>query len=272
MTDLSAKVQNAVPYDLTVVIPARDEARCVGQTVDSIFAAFFSSSVHLEVIVVDDHSADLTATIAREHGARLAYNRQTPGYGTTVRIGLNMARGRYVAVMVADGSDNPDDLVWMYDVITRGPGCDAVWGHRWGVGASVEGYPRLKRLVNRLGNRLVGRVLRSSYSDWTNPFKLYRTELVKNALPSCRATDFSLGMELAARVWQARTEAFKLRIVPHHWKDRASGKSKFKVRHAFLFLRTLYRLLPQETRDGHRDSLGVILMFAGVMTAWLALR
>lgn len=51
---------------LSVIVPARNEAANIGRCVRSILQ---SNYPRLEVIVVDDHSTDATATLAREAGA-----------------------------------------------------------------------------------------------------------------------------------------------------------------------------------------------------------
>jgi len=79
-----------------------------------------------------------------------------------------------------------------------------------------------------------------SYDDWTNPFKLYPRTLLMSILKDTKATDFSLGFELALR-W---TKAGYLHlVVPHTWIERSVGTSKFQPRHALGFLRTLTRVV-----------------------------
>lgn len=53
------------------VIPAHDEARLIGDTLDAVHGAATALDLDYEVLVVDDASSDATAEIAREHGARV---------------------------------------------------------------------------------------------------------------------------------------------------------------------------------------------------------
>jgi glycosyltransferase involved in cell wall biosynthesis len=55
---------------VSVVIPARDEARTIGRTLEAVFAQE-APGVELEVLVVDDGSADGTAEVASGAGARV---------------------------------------------------------------------------------------------------------------------------------------------------------------------------------------------------------
>ncbi|GAB4183327.1 MAG: glycosyltransferase [Wenzhouxiangellaceae bacterium] len=57
----------AIASQITVLIPARNEAACIGRTL----TALRQQSSHMRVIVVDDQSQDETAAIARQHGAEV---------------------------------------------------------------------------------------------------------------------------------------------------------------------------------------------------------
>jgi chlorobactene glucosyltransferase len=54
---------------ITVIIPARDEAANIGQCLAAVVAQDYPKS-RLSVVVVDDHSADTTATLVRHFAAR----------------------------------------------------------------------------------------------------------------------------------------------------------------------------------------------------------
>lgn len=219
---------------LSVVIPARNEMDNVGRLVTRIRETFWFLE-DLEIIVVDDHSTDATAKEASDAGASVIFNQGLRGYGHTVRLGLRMALNDWVTIMVADGSDDPADLLKMW--LNVNEHVDAILGHRFMKGAMVTDYPWVKRIANRLGNRLAALMLYTSYTDLTNPFKIFRNAFVQAQLNGLTATDFSLGLELTARFIQDRRPFI---MVPINWKDRTIGTSKFRVKHALGFLRTLY--------------------------------
>jgi hopene-associated glycosyltransferase HpnB len=60
---------NGLWPDIAVIIPARDEAACVGQTVSSLLRQDYPGG--FRVILVDDQSRDATAQVAREAAAAL---------------------------------------------------------------------------------------------------------------------------------------------------------------------------------------------------------
>jgi glycosyltransferase involved in cell wall biosynthesis len=87
--------------DLSFVIPAYNEERLIGATVDAIHAAVRPLGRPYEIIVVDDSSTDATASLAVRHGARVvvANNRNI---GRTRNDGARQARGEYLFFVDAD--------------------------------------------------------------------------------------------------------------------------------------------------------------------------
>lgn len=214
--------------ELTVVIPARDEATCIRQTILGIQDHVPTARI---LVVVDDVK-DQTWHVAEDAGAD-AWVTGRRGYGHAVRAGLRDTRTPWVTVMTADGSDSPVDLRRMMTLAHSTQ--QSVFGDRFSSGRPIT-YPRLKWVINRLGNRLAARLIGTDYADLTNPFKLYPTTEVNALLPHCRATDMSLGFELACAYvlgggWFS--------TIPITWWDRTSGKSKFSSRQTLGYLRTL---------------------------------
>ena len=72
------------------------------------------------------------------------------GFGFAVRAGLDDFAGDAVAIVMADGSDAPEDLVAYHRLLEAGYDC--AFGSRFIRGATVDGYPRPKLVLNRLVN------------------------------------------------------------------------------------------------------------------------
>ena len=156
------------------------------------------------------------------------------GFGHAVRCGLAQYRGDTVCVVMADSSDSPNDLIAYYQKIQEGYQC--AFGSRFIAGARVEDYPFFKRLLNRLGNRLIGMLFRQRYYDFTNPFKCYRREVV-DAMQPLVAGQFNLAIEMSIK---AVAYGARYAVIPTSWKNREGGSSKFKTfRQAYLYLLTL---------------------------------
>ena len=93
--------------DVSVVIPARDEAARIGPCL----AGLAEDPDVAEVIVVDDRSSDGTADVAREHGARVVAGAEPPagwiGKPWALQQGLEAAAGDIVVSLDADTRPRP---------------------------------------------------------------------------------------------------------------------------------------------------------------------
>jgi hypothetical protein len=95
--------------EITVVLPAHNEAELLEQAVTEVVEGLRSRGRHFEVVVVENGSSDDTATIARRLEARIpelrAYSMGEPNYGKALRAGLLAARGDVVVNFDVDFCD-----------------------------------------------------------------------------------------------------------------------------------------------------------------------
>ena len=225
---------------LSVVIPAHNEAGSIRSTVDAIVDQLELAGVDHEVLVIDDASTDETEAIvlaAAEERPTIHYHRSgnPPGFGYTVRAGLDVFKGDVVAVFMADGSDDPGDLVRYLEVIEDGHDC--AFGSRFIRGAAVYDYPRLKLVLNRVVNTGIRILFRSGYNDTTNAFKAYRREVIETVQPLF-SNHFNLTVEIPLK---AIVRGHSYKVVPISWRNRREGESKLSLqemgsRYAFIVL------------------------------------
>jgi chlorobactene glucosyltransferase len=94
---------------LSIIIPARDEEATLRRLLPSLAAQIYPGE--LEIIVVDDHSADKTAGVAAEYGARVLAAPDLPpgwlGKANAMQHGANAARGDYLLFTDADTCHAP---------------------------------------------------------------------------------------------------------------------------------------------------------------------
>jgi dolichol-phosphate mannosyltransferase len=214
---------------LSVVMPARSEEESVGQTVEGVARALDAERIDYEIVVVDDHSTDRTAAVvdrisAENSRVRCIRSSYDPGFGFAVRAGLNEYTGDAVVVMMADGSDHPQDLVRYHRELEEGWEC--VFGSRFIRGAKVHRYPRLKLVMNRLANWFVRVIFRHHYNDTTNAFKAYRREVI-DAIKPLLSNHFNLTVEMPLK---AIVRGHTFRVIPISWTNRSAGRSKLGVR------------------------------------------
>ena len=167
---------------LSIVMPAHNEEGSIVETLESLLQPLFQEGIPFEVVVVDDGSNDSTGDCVMELARRypeirLFRNTGPHGFGMAVRLGLEHFSGDAVAVMMADGSDSPLDLIRYYRKIQEGFEC--VFGSRFMRGGRVVDYPKHKLILNRVVNNFIRVIFGFRYNDVTNAFKCYRREVIE---------------------------------------------------------------------------------------------
>jgi dolichol-phosphate mannosyltransferase len=239
---------------LSVIIPAHDEASVIEQTLRALLHQLVAEELDYEVLVVDDGSADGTADVVARVASEQPHvscvrNDGPHGFGRAVRKGLEVFTGDAVVLVMADGSDDPRDVILYYRVLEAGYDC--AFGSRFMPGATVRNYPRIKRLINRVVNTAVRVVFRHGYNDTTNAFKAYRREVIEQIQPLI-SPHFNLTVEMPLK---AVTRGFSYAIVPTSWTNRTAGESKLELKEMgsrYLFI-VLYVFLERHlTRGDYR--------------------
>jgi dolichol-phosphate mannosyltransferase len=236
---------------LSVVMPAHNEAGSIAETLRQTSELLEAEGIDYEIIVVDDASEDGTAavveTITRDHPhIRCVLSNNPRGFGFAVRSGLDEFTGDAVVVMMADGSDDPADLVRYYELLEQGYDC--VFGSRFLPQSRVYGYPLFKRTINRLANWFIRLLFRHGYNDTTNAFKAYRREVIETSQP-LMSNHFNLTVELPLKAF-VRGHSFA--VIPISWRNRTSGQSKLAIQEMgsrYLFI-VLYVFLEHHLSRG----------------------
>jgi dolichol-phosphate mannosyltransferase len=242
---------------VSIVIPARNEEGSILEIVQAVTATLRREGIVYDMVIVDDGSTDRTADVVlraaeSDPGVRLVSNDRRHGFGLAVRTGLDAARGDAVAVMMADSSDSPEDLVAYCRKLDEGYDC--VFGSRFIPGARVADYPPHKLIVNRLANFFIRVLFGLRYNDVTNAFKCYRREVI-DAMQPLISPHFNLTVEMPLK---AIVRGYSYAVVPISWTNRTSGVSKLRLqemgsRYLFIVLYLwLEKLLARE--DYHRTT------------------
>jgi dolichol-phosphate mannosyltransferase len=215
---------------LSIVIPAYNEAESIGETIEELVSVLSQKQLAYEILVVNDNSKDNTLEVLE--ALKLKYpslnyvtNAGPNGFGYAVRFGLERFSGDCVAVMMADLSDSPHDLVKFYDTMLAGD-YDCVFGSRFMKGGKTIDYPAVKKVINRVANAIIRMVMNIKYNDTTNAFKLYKRHTIEGLKPFL-SPHFNLTIELPLK---AIIRGFNFAVVPNSWTNRKYGESKLKIR------------------------------------------
>jgi len=215
---------------LSIVIPAFNEEGSIEETIQTLYAKLVDEKIDHEIIVVNDNSTDGTLSLLKEISKRVStleiYTNSGPnGFGYAIRFGLDRFKGDCVAIVMADLSDDPDDLVRFYRRMLVGD-VDCVFGSRFIKGGKVFNYPFTKLLINRVANLIIQFVIGIRYNDATNAFKLYKRNVIQGISPLI-APHFNLTIELSLK---SIVRGYNFVIIPNSWRNRKMGVSKLKIK------------------------------------------
>lgn len=237
----------------SIVIPARNEARNIGACVRALVAAL--RGMDHEIIVVNDGSTDGTGEAVDALGTarRIDRPRGKNGFGLALRTGIAAATGDHVALVMADLSDDVDDLKHMIRVATR-TGCDVVTGNRFARQGGTTAYPPVKRVANRLFNHLIAVLFKAPYKDLSNAFKLYRKDFLDSI--SIDSTGFDITIELPVKAWIMGKQIVE---IPNKWYGRKDGSPKWSLlRDGMSYVRRAMRLLALKKHVSRERSKRVV--------------
>ncbi len=139
----------AEPGDISIVIPAYNEAEIIGQVV----MALAGSARWREILVIDDGSTDDTGAIAEAAGARVVRHPYNKGNGASVKTAIRNAAGDYMLIVDGDGQHRPADAVRVAGLLGE---YDLVVGART-VGQASRTRGAGNAVLNKLASYLSGR-------------------------------------------------------------------------------------------------------------------
>ena len=203
---------------LTIVIPVYNERG----TLPEILSRVRALALDKEIIVIDNCSTDGTREYLQSlHLAQVRVVLQSANYqkGTSVRKGIELARGEYTVIQDADLEYDPEDLLKLLRVAEE-EGAPAVFGSRFLDPEQARGplIPRFGR--NRL-NDLFRVLYWSPLTDIATCYKLARTELLRGL--NLRCSGFDLDYEIAAKL--AKT-GVAIREVAVSYRPRTTAEGK----------------------------------------------
>ncbi|MHC1776984.1 MAG: glycosyltransferase family 2 protein [Lentimicrobium sp.] len=215
---------------LSIIIPAYNEAESITDTIKGIHEELVKENILHEILVINDNSRDRTLEVLDNLSKdiktlRILTNHGPNGFGYAIRKGLESFNGNVVAIMMADLSDSPKDLVKYYRTLNHKK-VDAVFGSRFIKGGETVNYPFFKKIINRMANTIIRLSFRIKYNDTTNAFKMYRKETIDGLKPFL-APHFNLTIELPLKVI---IRGYSYSVIPISWQNRKYGKSNLKIR------------------------------------------
>ena len=210
--------------DLTILIPVKNEINNILEIINSIEKEI---QINYEILFIDDFSEDNTyefiRQIQKKNNKIKVVKNKINGLGQSIRNGIKYSNGKYLSILMCDGSDDPSDLNRYYNEISKND-LDAVFGSRFIKYSKIKDYPKLKLFLNRVFNYFVSLLYLNAYNDYTNAFKIYKKEALIKLEPIV-SESFNVFLELPLKIINRR---LKYKVIPISWLGRKKGESKFR--------------------------------------------
>lgn len=212
-----------VPPGLSVVIPAFNEARRLGPTLDRVTEYLRARDGEHEVLVVDDGSTDDTARRVAAHpdpAVRLVRQEVNRGKGAALRRGVAESRGARVLLCDADLSTPIEDVERLDRHLDDG--AHVAIGSRAAPGSEVHVHqPYYRELMGKIFNRIIRLLGVRGLRDTQCGFKLLDGDVARRLFRELRTEGFAFDVEL---VWLARRYGYRIDEVGVRWVDSPDSR------------------------------------------------
>ena len=233
--------------DLSLVMPCYNEEEVLGYTVPQLLSAFANAGVRLELIAVDNGSADHTGAIIRRLAAddpsvvhyRVEVNE---GYGNGLLQGIPLCTAPWIGFIPADGQVDAEDVVRLYQAVSA-------------TGRLVLGKVRRRFRMDGLRRKVVS----TAYNLFVRVLWPHLQTLDVNGSPKLLPRSVVSSMELKSKNWLLDPE---IMIKAHYLgvsvlelnvfaRMRGGGISHVRAETCWQFLR--YLLAFRFSREWERD-------------------
>jgi glycosyltransferase involved in cell wall biosynthesis len=226
---------------VVVVLPAYNAERTLEQTVSEL------TDIVDESILVDDHSSDATAELARKLGLTVEVHPKNRGYGGNQKTcyAKALAEGADVVVMLhPDYQYNPLLVTPMATMIAFGVYDLALGSRILGGGALRGGMPLYKYISNRFLTLFQNVMMGAKLSEYHTGFRAYSRKMLEAIPLDANSDDFVFDNQVLAQAVLAGARIGEISCPTRYFPEASSINFRRSSVYGLGVLRTsvLFRL------------------------------
>jgi glycosyltransferase involved in cell wall biosynthesis len=183
--------------ELSVVVPAYREGRRIHGNLTRLIGELDKLGVTYEVVVVSDGNTDTTVPEAKRVASpaiRVFHYPMNIGKGFALSCGVDQSSGALVTFIDADMELDPANIKAFIELMEASE-CDAVIGSKRHPQSRVA-YPKLRRFQSAIYQLLVKLLFNLDVRDTQTGLKLFRRNVLREALPLLAIKKFAFDLEL----------------------------------------------------------------------------
>ncbi|MGD0158814.1 MAG: glycosyltransferase family 2 protein [Candidatus Bathyarchaeia archaeon] len=206
---------------VSIVIPAYNEGKTIGDIISRITAVMEKLKVRHEILVVDDGSTDNTKKVALASNAIVIGDGSNHGKGHAMRKAFRQARGEIIVTIDADGEHKPEEIPKLIYPLYNGT--DIVSGSRF-LGDGENFTTKLNQIGNKLLNLSITMMTGKYITDSQTGFRAFKKTFLNHI--TLKSDGFEIETEITVK---GLRNGFKLEEIPILCLRREEGKSRLRI-------------------------------------------
>lgn len=210
---------------LSIVIPAYNEEKRIGNTLDNIINYLNKKDYKSEIIVVVDGSTDSTMNVIKEFGRKdsrikATENKITRGKGYSVKKGMLETNGKFALFTDADLSTPISEVEKLIHWLEKG--YDVAIGSRSLKDSQVEIHqPFVREFMGKIFNKIMSLLVCKGFKDTQCGFKCFKRPVINKIFSRQIIKGFAFDVEI---ILIAERHGFRVKEVPVRWLNSPQSK------------------------------------------------
>lgn len=237
--------------DVSIVLPAYKEAQNLMTILPAINKCLENEPLSYEILVIDTvEKLDGTEEVCKSNHAHCISREGRNLYGDAIRTGFAHAAGKYIVIMDADGSHNPNDILRFYNEMQQKEYA-LIIGSRYCKGGYTDNNFIL-RFMSWMLNVTYRVAFGLEVKDVSDSFRMYSAQYVKQLELEC--DNFDIVEEILIKL-KYSIKDFKVKEIPISFNKRDKGESKRDLmKFIGSYIKTMKKLLQIRNRAKQRTG------------------